>query len=136
MGIPLSEDSGALCREFAGEKQAHKDMEISLYHPFFAVYGRFLPLSAKYLWISTIAIPDGSVPRKNISPRVSSNSVSGDAYTVTPEGVRSAVRGMGFKKEAAGKLISPPAHWNPTGPSRPALHATFLSELSPVMRGK
>jgi hypothetical protein len=46
MGIPLSEDSGAVCREFAAEKQAHKDMDISLYHPFFAVYTRFLPLSA------------------------------------------------------------------------------------------
>jgi hypothetical protein len=48
MGIPLSEDSGAVCREFAAEKQAHKDMDISLYHPFLAVYARFLPLSAMY----------------------------------------------------------------------------------------
>jgi hypothetical protein len=48
MGIPLSEDSGALCREFAREKQAQKDMDISLYQLFLTIYARFLPLSAMY----------------------------------------------------------------------------------------
>jgi hypothetical protein len=44
LGIPLSEDSGALCKEFPAEKQAQKDMDISLYHLFFMLYARFLPL--------------------------------------------------------------------------------------------